>query len=195
MYTVHAKGWTSNLSTIVWNELKLPCCLRWKVANVRQDDIYCQGSCVGCELLITCIAQKKSLTFTIKNYDSEFVHDPKNKRRMNLVDKEKLKTMLKGTSAFNVGIQLADDLLDAGDPSCPLIPTGNVLRMIKHKMDGTKESTIDALLTLKKRYPNEIGSIGLDPFHVFYSTELQKAECDRKKNRIIDATGIGLCLY
>lgn len=150
-------------------------------------------------MLITCTAEKKKLTFTIQNYDAEHVHDPKNKRKMNLVDKDKLRLMLKGTSAFDVRNQLADELMEAGDPNCPLIPSTNTLRIIKHKTDGTKDSTIDALLTLKKQYPNAVSSIGLDPFHLFYSTELQKAyfkaECDGKKRITlsIDATGIGLC--
>lgn len=171
--------------------------VRWKVANVRRDDVYCAGSCVQCQLVITCIAEKKKLKFTIQNDDAGVLHDPKHRRRMNQFDKDKLQAMLKGRSAFDVHNQLADELMVAGDPICPLIPTHNSLRIHKHETDTSKESTIEALLSLKKQYPNEIGSIGLDPFHCFYSTELQKAylkgECHGKKRITlsIDATGIG----
>lgn len=191
------RGWTNNLSAVVWNEFKLPCCLRWKVANVRRDDVYCAGSCVQCQLVITCIAEKKKLNFTIQNYEAGVEHDSKYRRKMNQVDKEKYQAMLKGRSAFDVRNQLADELMDAGDPLCPLIPSDNALRIVKHEIDCSQESTIDALLTLKKQFPNEIGSIVLDPFHVFYSTDLQKAylkkECHGRKRITlsIDATGIG----
>lgn len=192
------KGWTNNLSSIVWKKIKLPCCLRWKVANVRRNDIVCEGSCVECKLTIICRAEEKKLHFTIKHYDAEFEHDPKNKRIMSLADKEKILQMLKGKSAFAVGNELADELMDAGDPHCPLVPTGNTVRIIKHRTDDSNKSTIDALLALKKQYPNAISFIGLDPFFFMYCTELQKAfylgECFGK-GRItlsVDATGLGL---
>lgn len=191
------RGWTDNLSAIVWEKLRLPCCLRWKVANVRRDDIYCEGSCIGCELVITCVAMKNKLKFTIRNYDAGVPHNPKQKRRMNAAATEKVRVMLKGKSAFDVHLEMTDQLTKPGDPSCSILPTNKAIRRINDKVSSSKLPTIDALLALKKQHPNAIGSIGLDPFHLFYSTDLQKAyfkEACREKKRIvlcIDATGIG----
>lgn len=190
-------GWAGNLSAIVWKKIKLPCCLRWKVANVRRDDIFCRGSCVECSLAITCKVEKKKLMFTMKNYDAEFIHDPKRKRNVDASTKYTIRAMLKGKSAFDVRNELADELMDRGDPHCPLVPTSNTVRILKHRTDASDQSTTDALLTLKKQYPNAIGSIGLDPFFLFYQTELQKAfylgefKGNKRISISLDATGLG----
>lgn len=69
----------------------------------------------------------------------------------------------------------------------------------KHRSEAPRhQSVIDGLLTLKKEHPDEIGSIGLDPFHLFYCTELQKAfyknalQGKQKVTLCIDATGLGM---
>lgn len=194
-------GWTSALSGIVWTQLKVPCCLRWKYATVRQTDILCEGSCSEpqCDVTITCIAKKKKLSFALTNYDADTRHSPKLKRRMDQLYKRKVVSLLKGKSAFAVNIELADELMEAGDPHCPLVPTTNTLRIAKHRSEAPRhQSVIDGLLTLKKEHPDEIGSIGLDPFHLFYCTELQKAfyknalQGKQKVTLCIDATGLGM---
>lgn len=138
---------------------------------------------------------KNKLKFTIRNYDAGVPQDPKQKRRMNAAATEKVRALLKGKSAFDVYLVLSDQLTEIGDPSCSLLPTNKAIRRINDKISSSKLPIIDALLALKKQHPNAIGSIGLDPFHLFYSTDLQKAyfkEACRGKKRItlcIDATG------
>lgn len=75
-------GWTSILSTIVWDKMKLPCCLKWNSGNVRVADIICKGVCTapGCNTQIECLAVQKKLKFKIENFDSEYVHDANLKR-------------------------------------------------------------------------------------------------------------------
>lgn len=108
--------------------------------------------------------------------------------------------MLKGRSAFDVHCELADKLIEdnesdiEGEPS--VLPKPKALRDQKYKDGAPKEKPIFALLTPKKKYPNTIRYIGLDPFCVMYSTKLQrdyyKFEGYRKRTIVsIDATGPG----
>lgn len=193
-------GWSGALSAIVWTQFKVPCCLRWKYATVRKADIICEGSCSQpeCDLNITCVAKNKKLSFALTNYDADTPHNPKLKRRMGKFDKEKVLSMLKGKSAFGVNIELADEFMEAGDPHCPLIPTNNSIRIAKHRSEAPRQFVTDALLTLKKEQPDAVSSIGLDPFYLFYSTELQRAfykNALQGKQRVtlsIDSTGLGM---
>lgn len=104
-------GWTSILSTLVWDKMKLPCCLTWKTGNVRKNDI---GHCTvdGCDTTIECVAIQKELSFKIENFDANHFHDPDVKRRILHTEESKYQAMLRGRSAFAVHCELAGQLID-----------------------------------------------------------------------------------
>lgn len=119
------------------------------------------------------------------------------KRKILSAEKDHYEALLKGRSAFEARSELADALMEPHDKEPPTLPSANALRLIKHRSDAPKQNAVMALVDLKKEHPTSIGAIGLDPFFVHYSTELQRAcykvECSRKKPTIsIDATGPGM---
>lgn len=145
---------------------------------------------------IECIATKRKLNITIRRYDPEYVHDPELKRKILPPEKSHYEALLRGKSAFEVRNKLADELMDPFDPEPPTLPSANALRIIKHRADAPDLDVVNALLELKKLHPNSINSIGLDPFFIHYSTELQRAcykvESSREKPTLsLDATGLG----
>lgn len=191
-------GWSATLSSMIYAELKLPCCLTWKVCNIRTYDVRCTGSCraKNCDMKIECIGTKNKLDITIQQYDPSCAHDLKLKRRILPTEKAKLEKLLKGRSVHEVRSELADARMNPYDKEPRDLASDNALRIIKHRADAPIQNAIYSLIDLKKEHPNSIGAIGLDPFFIHYSTELQKAcykaECAHKKTTIsIDATGIG----
>lgn len=111
-------------------------------------------------------------------------------------EKAHYEALLKGKSALEVRNELSDDLMEPFDAEPSTLPSAGALRKIKHRADVPNKNVVHALLELKKEHPNSIGAIGLDPFFVHYSTELQRAcyevECSRGKPTIsLDATGLG----
>lgn len=195
-------GWSSQLSEYIWEQLKLPCCLKWNNGNVRMDDIICKGECKeeSCSMQIECVAVPNKLAIIIKHYDAECHHATSYKRRILTVDKLKYQEMLKGKSAFDVRCVLADKLIPDNaaeikmEPS--VLPKIRALQHIKYSSDLPKEKPMLSLLTLKKAHPDAIKFIGLDPFCLLYSTKMQqifyRGEGYRKRTVVsIDATGLG----
>lgn len=192
-------GWSSILSGIIGMKLKLPCCLSWKVCNVRMKDVRCVGSCraADCKMEIECIASKKKLKITVLNYNPIYEHNSGLKRKILSAERAHYESLLRGRTAFEVRSELADDLMEPHDKEPPTLPSSNALRKIKHRADVPKQNVITGLLELKKAHPNSIGDIGLDPFFIRYSTELQRAcykveSFHRKPSISIDATGPGM---
>ena len=124
---VATPGWTGVLCTIIWERIQLPCVIRWKVANVRTQDILCRGSCKisGCKAKIECIATKEKLTFVIEKFDSAVFHDPKIKRRLQPADKKKYEEMLISNSAYSVRNKQANLLMNKNGIEPLILPSAN----------------------------------------------------------------------
>lgn len=191
-------GWSSQLSLLLWRERKTICTWSWTHANVRAYDIICDGHCSGCKAKIKCEATPKSLLFEIKNFNPDFEHDPKMKRRILSVDLPKLQEKLDGKSVQKLRAEMANDLMNFGDPDPPILPNATAMRKVKSKMDHYDPDPFKSLSFLQKKYPKTIHSIGYDPFFIIYSTPFQealyKAEVMRStRTRIcIDSTGPGI---
>lgn len=157
-------GWSSALSGIIWMELKLPCCLSWKVCNIRANDVRCVGSCraTECNMAIECIATKKELSITLKNYDPNYIHKQSLKRKMLPAEKSRYEALLKGRSVLEVRSELADKLMEPHDKEPPILSTASAYRTFKCKIDAPKQDVVRSLLELKKSDPNSIGAIGLE---------------------------------
>lgn len=110
-----------------------------------------------------------------------------------------LAKQLKQKSAYALHSEMADGCMDLGDPEPAHLATLNAMRIAKCRSqseDSSKHAVL-ALYDMKQRKPSCIQNIGLNPFHVYYSTDAQRAwykhETSRKRTVVsIDATGLGL---
>lgn len=168
-------GWSMQLSLLLWREKKSTCIWSWDRANVRAYDISCDGFCKGCKAKIKCEATPKSMLFTITNFDPNFEHDPKMKRRVLSVDLPKLQDKLDGRSVQKVRAEMASNLMSFGDPEPPILPNAAAMRKVKSKMDHPDVDPFTSLSFLQRKYPKTIHSIGYDPFFIMYATPFQNA--------------------
>lgn len=189
-------GWSSKLSSIIWEQKKLSCIWSWKRASVRSMDIVCKGSCSDCGATIECEATPKCLRFNIENFDPEFIHNPKKKRRVLKSDMPTLQALLDGKSVQKVRANLANDLMEFGDPEPPVLPNAGAMRQAKSKIDCPDIDPFSSLSFLQKKYPKGIHSIGYDPFFIISSLPLQQAlykgEAMRTKRATISIDSTGL---
>lgn len=190
-------GWTSKLSTLLWKEKKLVCVWSWKRANIRASDIICSGICSDCKAEIQCEATRNCLRFSIRNFDPDFVHNPKKKRRILNCEMSELQAKLDGKSVQRLRAELADDLMNFDDPDPPVLPNAGAMRKAKSRIDCPEIDPFAAMSFLQKKYTKSIHSIGYDPFFIIYSMILQQAlykDEDMRTKRItisIDSTGLG----
>lgn len=168
-------GWSSKLSLLLWKEKKTICIWSWAHANVRAYDIICDGHCSGCKAKIKCEATPKSLRFEVTNFNPEFKHDLKMKRRVLSIEIPTLREKLDGRSVLKVRAEMANDLMSFGDPEPPILSNESAMRKVKSEMDHSDTNPFTSLSFLQKKYPKTIHSIGYDPFFIIYSTPFQEA--------------------
>lgn len=199
------EGWSAKLSLIIWQKLHLPCCLSFRRAKYRSEDIYASGGICrqkNCAVKITAALPHHSnnMTITIEEYVPNIFHDANMKRRILPCDKKKLADKLKEKSAFALRSELADGILTEKDGNSADIPTLNALRGIKckAKSPANKQNAVLALYDLRNVHLNCIQKIDLYPFGVQYATPSQTAwyknEFRNKKRSTVsfDASGFGL---
>lgn len=155
------------------------------------------GHCTDCKAKIQCEATPKDLQFSIENFDPNYKHDPKKKRRVLSVDMPKLHEKLQAKSVLKLRAEMAAELMLFGEPEPSIIPSADAMRKAKSRIDCPETDPFTALSFLQKKYPKTIHSIGYDPFFIIFSTPLQRAvykgEAMRNKRPTIsiDATGLG----
>lgn len=187
---------------LLWDNFHLPCVWSFDRASWRKSDIICQGSCAQKECKATLEAilphQTNNLQITIEKFKSSVVHDPNKKRRLQPKEKEKLKVLLRGKSAFALRNELAGAMQNENLPERADLPTLNALRLIKSRDQCFEKTNVfEALNELKNIHVNCIHKIGYDPFFVIYETPAQ-SECyakERLNGRTVisvDATGPGV---
>lgn len=195
-------GWSQKLSSLIWNENRLPCAWTFKRARVRvqHNDIHVPGRCKDCNANLTAFYDMTEHTIKVKitGFDKSIAH--KAKRYMKGAVKADVMKMMEGNSAFAVQSKLADQTMNVGDSVPALVPNLSALRQLKARQMETKnKEPIYALKILKcGKFRGDIQEIGFDPFYVMFCTQLQSqwynAEFNKKCPAIlaIDATGIGL---
>lgn len=140
-----------------------------------------------------------SLHIRIMNYKPLFPHDPKKKRRLLPAEKDDLKRLLRGKSAYAARSQLADAIVVDGLPVPAHMPTLNTLRKAKSSDQCPENRDVfDGLHDLFSIHVDCVQNIGNTPFYVFYTSPSQiewyaKEKSANKRSIIsIDATGVGM---
>lgn len=150
-------------------------------------------------MTVTLPHQTNKLHIFIEEYKPQLSHNPKKKRRLLADEKEELKQILRGKSAYAVRSQLANAMVVEGLPVPAHMPSLNTIRKIKSADQcPEKQDAIEGLNDLNSVYIDCIQNIGYIPFYVFYATPSQHAwllkEIAASERLIfsIDATGVGL---
>lgn len=197
-----AEGWTGKLFKICYEKLNLPCVWSFDRASWRKNDIICKGNCSQKECKATIEAtlphRTNNLELIIEKYKSSVVHDPKNKRRLQWEEKEKLTEMLRGKSALALRNELARTMQNEKLTERADIPTLNAMNLYKSRDQCfIGLNVFEALDELKNVHVNCIHKIGYDPFFVIYETPAQseyyaKERVNGRSIISVDATGPGV---
>lgn len=197
------EGWSTKTNMVIWEKLRLPCCLGFRRIKYRENDIAVTGG--YCRTCTTSIAANLShhsniLRISITNFNPRMWHDMKLKRRVLPCEREDLEKKLDQKTAYIVRSELADAASQDGKIIAPHIPNLNTLTKIRsrNQCPKTKSNAIISLYDMRKEHVNCIHRIDYFPFTVYYSSPAQKAyykkEAEYHRDAIIsvDASGVGL---
>lgn len=113
-------------------------------------------------------------------------------------EKEKLRGMLHGKSAYALRNELAASMQDENYPERADLATLNALSLIKSRdLCSEQQNAFEALDEMERMHVNCIHKIGYDPFFVIYETPAQseyyaKERLNGRTIISVDATGPGL---
>lgn len=190
-------GWTSKLAIFLFENTKVSCKFQFKHIWILNNGIVSTKGRCECKSFAEIKSNQNILDVEISNIDNNFKHTHKYQVRGEF--KKNLAEKLKCGSALSVGTDIITDFIPDNEslPTSfvPVVPSGNALRILKHKSHKREGDTIDIILDWKENaYKNVITAVCNSPFYIFYRTKLQMAWylTESKKRNIsisIDATG------
>lgn len=157
-------GWAHKLKNAIWEHTRLPCVFEFKVAGVRNVDVYTEGKCRTCDA--TVFAQSfrqercRDVKVNIWNYNDKIRHTEK--RRIKMKDSQTVLDKLKTKPASVVQNELARKMMRKNDLLPPSLSSANAYRIAKcrSRLKGVEANPTMALLNLSKKYPGCIQHIG-----------------------------------
>lgn len=191
------QGWTYELSRLIWLKTKSICCFSFKTHSIVQQELFSSGVCrCGGVVQVNSILKLTKLEVVMKPGDPTYNHVAR-RRITGLKRREMAKVVSERGSAFNTRIQIIDELMDYGDQCPSLVPTLEVLRVIRHEgkiANYRHQDIFESLIMLKNELPDVIQMIGYDPFFIIYwhPTQVCLYNDYAKRGRVvicIDATG------
>lgn len=171
--------WKSELLQILWEFSRLPCVWRFERYREVCNEVNMHADCEECEgkLFVHTTNGQNQLIVVIQSCQPKLVHNKK--VHLPKTTRDEIREMLRAESSFVVQAKLADRLMVSHDLQPAHLPHLHTLHQIQYEGNKKKRLHEDPAIALKMMkklplYHQFIGDIGLDPFFVSYSSELQK---------------------
>lgn len=195
---------SGELVKLTYEVTKKPCCWSYGRVFTSDGEIKLCAVCLNedCKATKTVYTenQQKKLIINICEYDSSIKHT-KRKYITSTDDKIKINRLLDVESAFVAHSTLSRELINDDNDFAAHLPTRGALAQRQYRKSAANRHEIStiavAIMKREPEYMHSIQDIGLDPFYVFFGSELQKQFLidQTRGKRItlsIDATGINI---
>lgn len=128
-------GLRAYLRSILWSLYKYPCNFHFNREKTKAGELQWDGICKECksEFQIETMNDRKVLRVTVSNFNGKIKHSNKHSYITGIL-KSTLLDKLKSTSAVVVQSELARNLMDNLDDSCPIVPSVKNMAQIKYRM-------------------------------------------------------------